>query len=59
MEHANTKTTTAANRSRSMILQPEDIVALTAEQAIADIEEAMRALAREARNDTGRRPPRR
>ena len=56
MEHANTKTTTAANRSRSMILQPEDIVALTAEQAIADIEEAMRALAREARTtpDGGR-----
>ncbi len=50
------ETTNAPNRSRSMILQPEDIVALTADEAIADIEEAMRALARENRGDAGRQP---
>lgn len=44
------------NRSRSMILQPKDIVALTAEEAIADIEEAMRALANETRGEAGRQP---
>jgi len=37
----------ATNRSRSMILQPEDIVPLTAEEAIADIENAVRAVANE------------
>ena len=57
MEHTNT--TNARNRSRSMLLQPEDIVAMTADEAIADIEDAVRALAGENRNDTGRRPPRR
>ena len=48
--------TNVPNRSRSMILQPEDIVALTADEAIADIEETMRALAREDRDDAGRQP---
>ncbi len=45
--------------SRSMILQPEDVVALTAEEAAADIENAMRAFARENRDEKepGRRPP--
>ena len=38
---------TAANRSRSMILQPEDVVPLTADEAIADIEKAVRAVANE------------
>ena len=33
-----TNTTTVPNRSRSMILQPDDIVALTAEKAIAHIQ---------------------
>ncbi len=51
-----TNTTTVPNRSRSMILQPDDIVALTAEKAIAHIEEAMRALAREDPGDAGRQP---
>ena len=51
-----TNTTTVPNRSRSMILQPEDIVALTAEEAIADIEEAVRTLAREDRDDAGGQP---
>lgn len=54
-----TDRTTTSNRSRSMILQPEDIVPLTAEEAIADIEDAVRALASEDPNDAGRRPPRR
>ena len=55
----DTDTTNARNRSRSMLLQPEDIVAMTADEAIADIEDAVRAIAGEDRNDTGRRPPRR
>ena len=42
-----TDTTAAPNRRRSMILQPEDIVPLTAEEAIADIESAMRAFGAE------------
>ena len=47
-----TKTATARNRSRSMILQPEDIIPLTAEEAIADIENAMRAFTAENRDET-------
>ena len=54
-----TDTTTTPNRSRSMILQPEDVVPLTAEEAIADIENAMRALAAEDRNGTEPQRPRR
>ena len=54
-----TETTTAPNRSRSMILQPEDIVPLTAEEAIADIDNAMRALAAEDRDGTEPQGPRR
>ena len=42
-----TDTTATPNRRRSMILQPEDIVPLTAEEAIADIEGAMRAVGTE------------
>ena len=42
-----TDTTAAPNRCRSMILQPEDVVPLTAEEAIADIESAMRAFGAE------------
>ena len=45
-------TTTTPNRSRSMILQPEDIVPLTAEEAIADIGNAMRALTAKDRDGT-------
>jgi len=51
MPRTDTATTTP-NRSRSMILQPEDIVPLTAEEAIADIENAMRALTAEDRDGT-------
>ena len=44
---------------RSMLLQPEDVVALTAEEAAADIDNAMRAVARENRDEQepDRRPP--
>ena len=49
-----TNTTTVPNRSRSMLLQPEDIVPLTAEEAIADIEDAMRALTGEDPDDAER-----
>ncbi len=52
-----TNTTTVPNRSRSMILQPEDIVALTAEEAITDIQKAMRALAREDATTPDSGPP--
>ena len=55
----DTDTTNARNRSRSMLLLPEDIVAMTADEAIADIEDAVRALAGKDRNDTGWHPPRR
>ena len=54
-----TKTATARNRSRSMILQPEDVVLLTAEEAIADVENAMRALTAEDRDRTEPHRPRR
>ncbi|MDE2907396.1 MAG: hypothetical protein OXQ28_15075 [Acidobacteriota bacterium] len=42
-----------------MLLQPEDVVALTAEEAAADIDNAMRAVARENRDEQepDRRPP--
>jgi len=53
-----TKTATARNRSRSMILQPEDVIPLTAEEAIADIENAMRAFAAD-HNETDPQNPRR
>lgn len=53
-----TKTTTAPNRSRSMILQPEDVVPLTAEEAIADIENTVRAFAADDRDDAKPQSPR-
>ena len=45
-------TNAARNGSRSIIMQPEDIVALTADEAIADIESAVRAITREKHNGT-------
>lgn len=53
-----TDATARPNRSASMILQPDDIVPLTAEEAAADIENAVRAFCRKPDN-TERRPPRR
>ncbi len=47
-----TKTPTNRHRSRSIIMQPADIVALTADEAIADIENCVRALEAENRNGT-------
>lgn len=53
MPQTSTATPIHGHGSRSMILQPEDVVALTAEEAAADIENAVRALAAEKRNGKG------
>ena len=53
-----TKTASAPNRSRAMLLQPEDIVPRTAEEAIADIENAMRAIDAEERENAPPQRPR-
>ena len=53
-----TDTLTRPNRSRAMLLQPEDIVPRTAEEAIADIENAMRAFADKEREDAQPQKPR-
>lgn len=60
MPQTSTATPIHRHGSRSMILQPEDVVALTAEEAAADIDDAMRAFARENHNEEGpgRHPPR-
>ena len=49
-----TNSTTTRNPSRSMILQPEDIVPLTAEEAIANIENLKRAFAAADEQETAR-----
>ena len=54
-----TDTTANPNRSRSIILQPEDIVPLTAEEAAADIENAISALCGEHHGHEEKPPPRR
>ena len=54
-----TDTTTRPNRSRAMLLQPEDIVPRTAEEAIADIENALRAIDAEERKNAQPHRPRR
>jgi len=52
-----TDATTTPNRSRAMLLQPEDIVPRTAEEAIADIENALRAIdAEEGEKAEAQRP---
>jgi hypothetical protein len=46
--------TDRTSASRTMLLQPEDIVAMTAEEAIADLENLMRTLERETDGSAGR-----
>ncbi|MCY4120746.1 MAG: hypothetical protein OXG72_07470 [Acidobacteria bacterium] len=54
-----TDTTTRPNRSRAMLLQPEDIVPRAADGEIAVIEHALRAIDAEERKNAQPHRPRR